>query len=206
MLGDVVCNQAAGQVAKALQETAVVVSVPIQPGEVRNSSTVLADVDRLLGSGPWDVISFNVGLGDLVYRAPDRHDFRSMAKGAGGVRVTDRVTYAKNLDALVKRLRTTGAALVWVSTTPIQSSSNGIFDPGSEVEYNAIAARVMKDHDVEVNDLHAFVLARVAEQSEETGKPVTLTSPFLFDVARRVTIPLHEPIAERITEVLRGRR
>lgn len=206
ILGDLVANQAAGQVAKALQGTAEVVAVAIEPGEVRNSRSVLADLDRLLGDSRWDVIHFNVGLGDVIHRAPGRTDFRDMAKQAGGVHATDPQDDERNLEALVKRLEATGARLVWASTTPIQSDRSGIFEPGSEIEYNAIAARVMVAHGVAVNDLHAFVLATLAEHSRDAPKPLGLRGPFDFNVSRTLKIPLHEPMAAHITEALVTRR
>ena len=40
-------------------------------------------------------------------------------------------------------LAQTEAKLVWASTTPIRHSSTALFVPGSELEYNRLAAEVM---------------------------------------------------------------
>ena len=79
-----------------------------------------------------------------------------MADGKRQVEVAD---YEKNLRTLVAKLEATGAELIWASTTPIP-------DPplkpertfGDETEYNMIAARVMKEHSISVNDLHSYML------------------------------------------------
>ena len=84
------------------------------------------------------------------------------------------------LDQLVARLRKTGAKLLWATTTPIDSSKlDSIYDPGSEIEYNRIAARVMARHGVATNDMHAYVRRILAKKRDP--------SPFSFD--RK---PLHE--------------
>lgn len=63
--------------------------------------------------------------------------------------------YGKNLQELVTRLKATGAKLIWANTTPINASSP-LYDAGSEVEYNAIAARIMSANGVALNDMNAF--------------------------------------------------
>ena len=55
-------------------------------------------------------------------------------------------------------LKKTGAKLVWANITPVRDSSGGIIDPGSEIAYNAIAARAMKAQGVPVFDMHRAVL------------------------------------------------
>ena len=70
ILGDIVYQQPTGEVAKMLKEKVEVVYPRLQPGEVRNTTTALVNFDRLLGEEKWDLIHFNFGLGDLVYRAP----------------------------------------------------------------------------------------------------------------------------------------
>ncbi|MCA9270634.1 MAG: hypothetical protein KDA41_19265, partial [Planctomycetales bacterium] len=72
---------------------------------------------------------------------------------------------------------------------PIQDRTNGIFEPGSELEYNVIAARVMAAHGVVVNDMHAYALAQIGE------KP--LPNPFAYN-----RIALHAPIVAQIAQRL----
>ena len=135
-----------------------------RPGD---TGTALANLDRLLGDGKWDLIHFNFGLADLHYRDPRSKSIRALSKHAGGVRVTSAERYRQNLEALVRRLRKTGAKLLWASTTPIDSSNfDSIYDPGSELEYNAIAAQVMAKHGVATNDMHAYVRALLKKKRD----------------------------------------
>ncbi len=186
ILGDSVYQQVAAETVKELKDRAEVISRPMQPTEICNTTTALEKLDEWLGEGKWDLIHFNFGLGDLVYRAPGMRAFRVMSKAAGGIRTTESEQYEKNLRELVKRLKATGARLIWASTTPITSPhTDRLFDPGSEIELNAIAARVMVENQIPINDMHAFVLAQVKENKDP--------SPFSFNRA-----PLHTPVVEMI--------
>lgn len=154
ILGDTIYNGVSRSVATELKGKAQVVWV-----RAGDTSDTLANLDKLLGDAKWDVIHFNLGLADLHYKDPATKTIRAMSKYAGGVRVTTKEQYEKNLRELVKRLQATQARLIWASTTPITSSQfDNIYDPGSEVEFNSIAARIMAEHKVPLNDIHAFVL------------------------------------------------
>ena len=61
---------------------------------------------------------------------------------------------------LVRRLKATGAKLIWCSTTPVPAGSGGRIK-GDAAKYNRIAAKVMKDTQVPINDLYAFALPRL---------------------------------------------
>jgi hypothetical protein len=64
---------------------------------------------------------------------------------------------------------------------------------GSEVEYNAIAMRVMGDEEVTVNDMYAYVRAQI-----DMDRPASHgADPFFFD--RK---PLHPPIMRSILNEL----
>ncbi len=194
ILGDVIYQQPARDAAKALQGRATVVFPAIQPGQVRNSQTTLPDLDTLLGNEEWDLIHFNFGLGDLVYRAPNMKSFRIMPVDAGGVRAVSPEEYEDNLQKIVARLKSTGAKLVWASTTPIRHSSTRVFQMESEVKYNAIAAEVMAAHNVPINDMYTFV-RNLIDMKRPAGHGA---DPFFFD--RK---PLHPPIASSIEKHLK---
>ena len=193
ILGDSVYQQPAAEAAKELQGKVQVVYPARKPGEVRNSATVLANLETLLGEEPWDVIVFNVGLGDLVHRAPGMKSFRVMAREAGGIRTTNPQQYEKNLRELVKQLQATGAKVVWASTTPIRHSSSNVFELGTEVEYNAIAAKVMAQQKVPTCDMYTYVLSLIDMQRPASHG----ADPFFFD--RK---PLHPPIVRSILSEL----
>jgi hypothetical protein len=193
ILGDSVYQQPAREVAKALKGKVDVVFPALMPGEVRNTATLLENLNAWLGDGKWDLIHFNGGLGDLVYRAPGMKTFRVMPISSGGIRTTDSNSYEQNLRELVKRLRMTDAKLIWATTTPIRHSASNLFEMGSEVEYNAIAMRVMVDEEVTVNDMYAYVRAQI-----DMDRPASHgADPFFFD--RK---PLHPPIMRSILNEL----
>lgn len=193
ILGDIIYQQPARDAAKELMGKVEVVFASIQPGEVRNTHTALASLDELLGDGNWDVIHFNFGLADLVYRAPGMKSFRVMARHAGGVRATTPEQYETNLRELTTRLKATGARLIWASTTPIRHSTSNVFEMGSEIKYNAIAARVMAKENVPTNDMYSHVKSLI-----DMTKPASHgADPFYFD--RK---PLHPPVVDVILTIL----
>ncbi len=116
----------------------------------------LEQIDAWLGTGKWDVIHFNWGLHDLKYM-DSKGKLVAPEKGKQQVPIE---AYEKNMETLVKRLKKTGAKLIWCATTPVPEGSSGRVK-GDAVRYNAAALRVMKKHGVAVNDLHAFALPRL---------------------------------------------
>ncbi len=193
LLGDVVYQEPAKEAAKELAGKVEIVFTPIQPGEVRNTTTALENLDHLLGKGKWDLIHFNFGLGDLIYRAPNMKSFRVLPIEAGGGHTTSPEQYENNLRDLTKRLKATGAKLVWASTTPIRHSSTNVFELGSEIKYNAIAAKVMTQEQVAINDMCGQVKLLI-----NMTKPASHgADPFDFDKK-----PLHPLIVQSILKEL----
>jgi len=126
---------------------------------------VLADLDTLPGKKKWNVIRFNFGTSDLCYKDPSIKGIRAMSKSVGGVRVTQPDLFRKNLIELVRRLNETGAKLIWASSPPpVLPGVNINYDPGSEIEYNTIAAQVMAEKKIPVNDLYALAVESAKEK------------------------------------------
>jgi len=101
----------------------------------QNCSSVAIGVENLdlwLGDGTWDFITFNFGI----------HD-----------RNTSDADYEKYLTGIVGRLKATGAKLVWVTTTPVPVGALE-YVPGSVDHLNQIAASIMKEHQIQILDLH----------------------------------------------------
>jgi acyl-CoA thioesterase-1 len=73
----------------------------------------LAELDKWLGDGKWDVIHFNWGL----------HDLRMDNGVSHQVPIKQ---YEKNLSELVGRLKKTGARLVWCSTSNSRRSKSPV--------------------------------------------------------------------------------
>jgi len=117
----------------------------------------LQELDNWLGKGTWDVIHFNWGLHDLKYVVPGSG---KLAAPPAGKRVTPVDQYAKNLAELVKRMKKTGATLIFATTTPVPAGSGGRV-AGDAGIYNAAALKVMTEHGVTVNDLYAFALPKL---------------------------------------------
>jgi hypothetical protein len=116
--------------------------IPQNGGPTKNG---LAQIDKWLGTGKWEVIHFNWGIHDLKYMPDGKHQVEA-------------ADYEKNLRTLVARMKQTGAKLIWASTTPIPE---GELSPsrrfGSVQEYNAIAARVMTENGIAIDDLNAHI-------------------------------------------------
>ena len=109
----------------------------------------LVQIDSWLGDGKWDVIHFNWGLHDLKFMP---HGKRQVLPAA----------YEKNLDSLVRRLKHTGAKLIWRNTTPVpEAKVRPRRIPADVVSYNAAARRVMQKHGVPIHDLYSFALTRL---------------------------------------------
>lgn len=117
-----------------------------------STSHGLANLAAWLGAGKWDVIHFNFGI----------HDAKLPPEG---VRHAPLDAYERNLRELVRRLRATGAKLVWASSTPIPNG--GVLAPDRRfadiTTYNAVAEKVMRESGVAVNDLHAAIAPRFAQ-------------------------------------------
>lgn len=115
----------------------------------------VSSIDRWLGSGKWDVIHFNFGLHDLKYLDAAGQ----LAPPDKGRQVATLAEYEANLRKIVARLRQTGAKLIYATTTPVPGGSQGRVEDDA-IRYNAVAVRVMQEHGVAINDLHAFVKPR----------------------------------------------
>jgi len=131
-----------------LKDKANVHRIPTNGGPTKNG---VANIDKWLGSGKWDVIHFNWGI----------HDLKHMPDGKRQVEPED---YEKNLRALVAKLKATGAKLIWATTTPIpEGELNPARTFGKVSEYNDIALRVMKENGVAIDDLNTTITPHLAE-------------------------------------------
>jgi lysophospholipase L1-like esterase len=117
------------------------------------------ELDKWLGDTKWDVIHFNFGLHDLKY--VDEQGKNATSREMGHIQVPVE-KYRENLEAIVLRLEKTGARLIFATTTPFPKDVKGaIRDIANVAVYNKAALDVMKEHKVEIDDLHAFVLPQL---------------------------------------------
>jgi acyl-CoA thioesterase-1 len=109
----------------------------------------VANLDAWLAGGHWDLIHFNFGLHDLYH-----------IRGKHQVPIDE---YEKNLREIAARLKKTGAKLVWCSTTPVPEGCEPGRKAGEEVEYNAVAKRVMDENQIPIDDLCNFARPRLKD-------------------------------------------
>lgn len=148
-----------------------------------STGAALASMSEWLGPEKWDVIFFNFGHADLVYRDPQTKSVRVMSRHAGGVRMTSPQQYEENLLEIVKRLKATGAKLIWASTTPLPNSDQ-LYQPASEVEYNQIAARVMERENVPQFDAHS--IAKVELEGRQKRREPGYKDPMVPSIAAAI--------------------
>ncbi|RBP47922.1 lysophospholipase L1-like esterase [Roseimicrobium gellanilyticum] len=177
LIGDSISIGYTMPVRKLLEGKANVHRIPTNGGPTKNG---IANIDKWLGNGKWDVIHFNWGIHDLKYM-PD------------GKRQVEPEDYEKNLRALVKKMKSKGTKLIWATTTPIP---DGELNPprrfGQVKEYNEIAARVMQDEGVVVDDLNAWITPDLAK----------LQNPKDVHYNAAGSDRLGEKVAEEITKAL----
>lgn len=143
---------------KLLKDKAHVVH---NPGNATHSGNGLAKLDEWLGDTKWDVIQFNHGLHDLKYLDVDGKSART--KEGAHIQVPIE-KYKENLEAIVLRLKKTGAKLIFATTTPYPDKVEGpLREKGDAERYNAAALEVIKRHDVAIDDLYTFISPRLAE-------------------------------------------
>ena len=114
----------------------------------------LAKIEQWLGEEKWDLIHFNWGLWDMYGWEYHKEDRSPKA-------------YGKRLEALVARLKETGAQLIWATTTPAcpdnETTMKRRFQQDvripSELEqkYLTVALGVMRKNGVQINDLYTFM-------------------------------------------------
>ena len=125
------------------------------------TSKGVVEIEKWLGDGKWDVIHFNWGLHDLKYLGPNGENLADPTKASSKQQVPPE-QYEANLRKLVERLKKTDAKLIWRSTTPVPEGAKGRV-VGDSAKYNAIAAKIMKEHDIPIDDQYAFALPRLKE-------------------------------------------
>jgi len=149
------------------------------PGNGGDMTRFLANYPRYLGAGTnWDLIHFNWGLHDLV-----RQDPAKKYDSAFKPRYTE-TEYSNHLEQCVAILKSTGAHLVWASTTPIPPNAPGRV-MGDEVIRNAIAAKIMQQHGIEIDDL--YTLLKNGEDYHGGPGNVHFTGTGYFEMAKQIT-------------------
>jgi len=129
-----------------------------------NCSGTIAGVEKIdewLGSTKWAVIHFNWGLHDLKHIS--KNGGKPSADPADPVQATVE-QYSKNLEGIVKKLKATGAKLIFATTTPVvPGTSNPLREPEAPGKYNESAVKIMKANGVKIDDLYSFILPQLSK-------------------------------------------
>ncbi len=151
LIGDSISQGYTVPVQNLLRGKANVHRIPENGGSTKAG---VAKIEAWLGTSKWDVIHFNWGLHDLMFDPTAQRDPAQYEKDQLAV-------YEKNLRSLTARLKQTGAKLIWASSTPVadeMSSPRAASHRASTVKiYNDVAARIMKENGIPIDDLNAYV-------------------------------------------------
>ncbi|TWU58194.1 SGNH/GDSL hydrolase family protein [Rubripirellula reticaptiva] len=129
------------------------------------TTTGLKSLDAWIGDTKWDVIHFNFGLHDLKYMGPQGKNLADPAAktSAPQVSIDD---YAENLRKIAKRLKATGATVIWRETTPVPEGARGRV-PGDSKRYNEVAAKVMAEvGGIEIDPMYEIAVANANLQKK----------------------------------------
>jgi hypothetical protein len=166
ILGDSISIGYTPFVRETLEGEAVVIRPMRNEKQAENCSGTTYGVEHVerwlkLGDGRWDVIHFNFGLHDLKRVDPETG---APSANPEHPRQASPEVYEKQLREIVQKLKGSGAKLIFATTTPVPP---GGVRPHRDVEdagrYNAIARKVMEEHDVAIDDLYGFAAPRLKE-------------------------------------------
>lgn len=181
IIGDSISGGYTPFVIEALKGKAVVEHNK-DPDNAGGTSRGVEYIDKWLGDTQWDVIHFNWGLWDICHRVNGKRNLE------GPIAATPE-EYEERLTKLVERLKETGATLIWAPTTYVQGGWGRV--KGDEVKYNAIAEKIMRQHDVKINDIHALTANFPPELFKSKGN-VHFSTEGYKKIAEQVTASIKE--------------
>ena len=181
IIGDSISMGYTGPVIKLLKGKAEVKRVG---GNCKFSSFGVKNAASWIAKGKWDIIHFNFGLWDM-------YGWKQKVKATPE-------TYAANLDKIVTTLKTSGARLVFGTTTPnckTKEKNSILISPERHAEFAKAALAVMKKHQVKVNDLCAVVAPEISKhQLAENNVHYNKEASMLL--AKQVAKVIEEELAE----------
>lgn len=160
------------------------------PDNCRSTRYTLERMEEFLGRGRWDVIHFNWGIHDATYLDPQG---KAAEPPVGSLQVPLR-EYERNLGRLLDRLKKTGAALIWCTTTPVGPAAR--FRRAADmVEYNRAARNIIAAEGLKVDDLHTLA-SRLSDGLSPDG--VHFTPAGAARLARQVAASIEAGLAQRL--------
>ena len=150
IIGDSISMGFMPYVEKAISQD---ILVKHNPGNAASTINGIENLEYWLEPNHWDLILFNSGLHDLVYK--NEHGEYDTVKGKVSVPID---SYKKNLEIILAKLIKTKARIIFINTTMVPANSYGrkMEDPA---KYNEAANEVMKENGIEVLDLYTLSLA-----------------------------------------------
>ena len=123
------------------------------------TSQGVKEIGNFLSDIKWDIIHFNFGLHDIKHIDPVT---RKNSKNLSHPHQASPEEYERNLIEIVKKLKRTGAKLIFATTTPYPDKlGKQMRSPGMPKIYNQIALRIMDENEIKINDLYSLVLPRI---------------------------------------------
>ena len=161
LMGDSISIAYSPIVRRELKDVANVHRVPANCGATKTALSDYGLVRWIKEGEKWDLIVFNHGVHDASYRFEgglDKDKDGNYASPARGCKPYVSVEeYEKNLHTIIAVLKKTGAKLIFATTTPIPNSLAEKYVENSELPYNEVAKKVMKEEGVEIVDLWSAV-------------------------------------------------
>jgi len=151
-----------------------------------SAKACIADFERFerhLSETKYDVIHFNFGLNDIF-------------RGRNGAWHNPVDQYAKDLTKIVSLLKKNGAKVIWATTTPIPDNDDNR-PKGDEIIYNAAAEKVMKAHDIPINDLHSAVTKWDGYAKWKKGNNVHFNGGVYSKLAEQIAKKITAALVER---------
>ena len=173
LLGDSISIGYTKHVQSALKDEAVVLR-PLNKNKkgfenCAGTKKGVGAIDRWLKieGGKWDIIHFNFGLHDLKH--VDAKTGKNSNKKSDPHQ-SDPETYKKQLEEIVKKLKATGAKLIFATTTPVPEGGVRPYrDPKDVKKYNEIASKIMKENGIAINDLYAFAEPQLSKIQQKVN-------------------------------------
>jgi len=163
IIGDSISIGYTPYVIKQLQGKANVIHAPGNNGA---SSSLVAGVKGWAAHFPevkkWDVIHFNAGLHDLK-RMKTENGASKPSNDPNDPPNTGLVKYKENMERVVASLKSTGAKLIFATTTPYPAGSKPARVPEDAAKYNEVALQVMKEQGIAIDDLSSAIAPGLAE-------------------------------------------
>ena len=125
------------------------------------TSQGVKEIENFLSNKKWDIIHFNFGLHDIKHIDPVSG---KNSKNLSHPHQASPEEYERNLIEIIKKLKRTGAKLIFATTTPYPDKlGKQMRSPGMPKIYNKVALHIMYENEIKINDLYNLVLPRINE-------------------------------------------